>query len=144
MSSTSVTLDPAAAWLIDRLAATTSPWIVLDGGPAPAGSLHLTVTPAGPARDRPLVVRGDTTAGVPTLRVCAPDLVPAVAAVLLTIRDRTSTVPRLSCAWPERRRLNEVIALVDPGVFSIPRLRTLLRRAEPVVIRRPIVCASLA
>ncbi|WP_432842881.1 hypothetical protein [Dactylosporangium sp. CA-092794] len=204
-----VTLDPAAAWLLDGLAGTPTPWIVLGDGQLPDGALRLIVTPGGPsaacppvlhepAPGRPTVLRGEATArpmpahgeatarpmaargepaghppvllepargrpavvraaaagrvlfvrgeaawGAATLRVTAPDVVPAVAAVLLAARDRTGRVPRLSCTWPQRRRLGELAALIDPAVFSVPRLRALLRRAEPVAARRPLVSAGL-
>ncbi|HTJ37874.1 MAG TPA: hypothetical protein VL738_31965 [Dactylosporangium sp.] len=144
MSNPSVTLDPTAAWLIDRTAGGPSPSIVLGDGPVPPGGLRLHVTPGSLGAGRPLVVRGDTTGTAPALRVLAPDLVPAVAAVLLVIRDRTGRVPRLSCAWPSHRALSEVVSLIDPAVFSVPRLRSLLRRAEPSAARRPLVMADLA
>ncbi|MGI5239482.1 hypothetical protein [Dactylosporangium sp. CA-139066] len=143
MPTQTVTLDPAAAWLIDRTAGGPAPAVVLGAGTVPPGALRLLVTPGSLGAGRPLVVHGDTATGTPTLRVLAPDLVPAVAAVLLAVRDRTGRVPRLSCTWPARRALSEVVSLIDPAVFSVPRLRNLLRRAEPSPARRPLVCADL-
>jgi hypothetical protein len=139
-----VTLDPAAAWLLDGLADAPVPWIVLGDGKLPERALRLVITPGGPGAGRPLIVRGDAGRGAATLRVAAPDVVPAVAAVLLAVRDRIGRAPRLSCTWPSRRALTEILSLVDPAVFSVPRLRSLLRREEPVADRRPLVCAALS
>lgn len=81
----------------------------------------------------------DVAGNVATMTRAGPDVCIAVAGVLLAARDRTGVVPRLSCDWPVRHPFAELVGLADPARLSVPRLRALLRRAEPVSTHRPLV-----
>ncbi|WP_432971266.1 hypothetical protein [Dactylosporangium sp. CA-233914] len=100
--------------------------LIVESGPRSGGGL--------PGR-----VLGEVRDGRRILRTAGRDVPAAVAAVLFAARDHTGVVPRLSCAWPDRHPLAELVGLADPSVMSVPRLRALLHRAEPDPSRRPVV-----
>jgi hypothetical protein len=135
----------AAGLLLDEAADVRPLWIVLrderaarrGSHPVLGGALQLAVEP-GPVSG---VVDGEVRDGRRMLRVAGADVCVAVAGVLLAARDRTGVVPRLSCAWPVRHPFAELVRLADPARLSVPRLRAVLRRAEPVSACRPLVHA---
>lgn len=138
-----VELTLAARVLLDEAADAGPLWIVLQdvaaarSHPMLGGALRLVAEPGvggGP-------VHGEVRAGRRMLRVAGRDLPATVAAVLFAARDHTAVVPRLSCAWPARHPLAELVGLADPAAMSVHRLRALLRRAEPDPARRPVVHA---
>ncbi|WP_426512893.1 hypothetical protein ACPPVO_20970 [Dactylosporangium sp. McL0621] len=138
-------LSPAARLLLDEAADARPLWIVLQDGAATRShsaldhALRLVVDPGPPAGVVPGRVNGEIRDGRRVLRTADRDVPAAVVGVLLAARDHTGVVPRLSCPWPERHLVAELAGLANPAVLSVPRLRLMLRRAEPDAARRPVV-----
>ncbi|MEU7875941.1 hypothetical protein [Dactylosporangium sp. NPDC049140] len=138
-------LSLAARLLLDDAAEARPLWLVLQDGaaarshPVLGRALRLVVEREPRQGPPPGYVLGEVQNGWRLLRASGRDVPAAVAAVLFAARDHTGVVPRLSCAWPDRHPLAEFAGLADPSSMSVPRLRALLRRAEPDPARRPAV-----
>jgi hypothetical protein len=138
-------LSLAARLLLDEAADSRPLWLVLHDGaaarthPMLGHALRLVVEPQRHHGLLPGHVLGEVYDGRRILRAAGRDVPAAVAAVLFAARDHTGVVPRLSCAWPDHHPLAEFVGLADPSSMSVPRLRALLRRAEPDAALRPVV-----
>lgn len=87
-----------------------------------------------------LHVRGIQRHGNDILAVTAPSVPPAVAAVLLGIRDQFSDMPHVYFRWTEGDPVRNFWRFVFLGQGEIaPLTREVLREAEPDVTRRPWV-----
>ncbi|MEO3974620.1 amino acid transporter [Streptomyces sp. CAU 1734] len=87
-----------------------------------------------------LSVRGDEKYGVRRLRVEGATVPNAIAAVLLSIRDRTGRVPHAYFTWTEGAPFGHLLRfLVFGDGETAPVTREVLRRAEPDPARRPRV-----
>jgi amino acid permease len=109
--------------------------------PADEPFLILEVTIADPSDfASPLLVCGEELAGYRVLRLEAPTIANAIAAVLIHIRDSTGQVPHVYFNWTEG---NPVIYLLRYLLFGdgeiAPVTREVLRKAEPDRARRPMV-----
>lgn len=142
-----VGLDLAAEVLLGEAVDRGGPlWLVLGAGadrhhPVLDRALRLCVDTVGREPGvGPLLLRGEVLQGRRMLRVVVSDAAPAVVAVLLAVRAHTGMAPHLSCDWPQRHPLVQLIA-VAAGVpaGSVWRIRRLVHRAEPDPSRRPIV-----
>ena len=101
--------------------------------------LEVTVTDPSDF-ESPLRVYGEDRFGYRVLRVEAPSVANAIAAVLLDIRDHTGKLPHIYFSWTEG---NPVLYLLRYLVFGegeiAPLTREVLRQAEPDRDRRPRV-----
>jgi hypothetical protein len=87
-----------------------------------------------------ITVHGDEKHGVRRLRVAGPTVPNAIAAVLLSLRDRTGKVPHAYFTWTEGNPVSHLIRFLIFGDGEVaPVTREVLRRAEPDPERRPRV-----
>ncbi|WP_405946568.1 APC family permease [Streptomyces prunicolor] len=85
-------------------------------------------------------VHGDEKYGVRRLRIEGPTVPNAIAAVLLSLRDRTGKVPHAYFTWTEGNPVSHLIRFLVFGDGEVaPVTREVLRRAEPAPERRPRV-----
>ncbi|MDQ4114979.1 MAG: APC family permease [Actinomycetota bacterium] len=87
-----------------------------------------------------LKVRGEVTGRRRVLRLEAPAVPNALAAVLLHVRDITGVVPHIYFEWTEGNPAVNLLRFLFIGVGEVaPTTREILRRAEPDRSRRPHV-----
>jgi hypothetical protein len=87
-----------------------------------------------------LKVRGEVTGRRRVLRLEAPAVPNALAAVLLHVRDVTGVVPHIYFEWTEGNPAVNLLRFLFIGVGEVaPTTREILRRAEPDRSRRPHV-----
>jgi hypothetical protein len=87
-----------------------------------------------------VTVHGDEKHGVRRLRVSGPTVPNTIAAVLLSIRDRTGQVPHAYFSWTEGNPVSHLFQFLVFGHGEVaPVTREVLRRAEPDPERRPWV-----
>lgn len=87
-----------------------------------------------------LKVRGEVTGRRRVLRLEAPAVPNALAAVLLHVRDVTGVVPHIYFEWTEGNPVTNLMRFLFIGVGEVaPTTREILRRAEPDRSRRPHV-----
>lgn len=87
-----------------------------------------------------LKVRGEVTGRRRVLRLEAPSVPNALAAVLLHVRDVTGVVPHIYFEWTEGNPAVNLLRFLFIGVGEVaPTTREILRRAEPDRSRRPHV-----
>jgi len=87
-----------------------------------------------------LRVSGEERFGYRILRVEAPAIPNAIAALLLHIRDTTGTLPHVYFAWMEANPVTQMLGYLLTGEGDVPPLtREVLRQAEPDPTRRPVV-----
>ncbi len=87
-----------------------------------------------------ITVHGEEKHGVRRLRVAGPTVPNAIAAVLLSLRDRTGEVPHAYFTWTEGNPVSHLIRFLIFGDGEVaPVTREVLRRAEPDPERRPRV-----
>jgi hypothetical protein len=87
-----------------------------------------------------LRVHGEERFGYRILRVEAPAVPNAIAALLLHIRDTTGKMPHVYFAWMEGNPVVQLLGYVLTGEGDVPPLtREVLRQAEPDPHRRPLV-----
>jgi hypothetical protein len=90
-----------------------------------------------------ITVHGEEKYGVRRLRVTGPTVPNAIAAVLLSLRDRTGKVPHAYFTWTEGNPVSHLIRFLIFGDGEVaPVTREVLRRAEPDPERRPRVHAG--
>jgi hypothetical protein len=109
--------------------------------PNPDDIVFLEITITDPSDfETELHVAGTYCGGYRVLRVASPAVANAIAALLLRIRDSTRTPPHIYFDWSEG---NPVLNLLHYLIFGVgevaPVTREILRRAEPVAGRRPVV-----
>jgi hypothetical protein len=109
----------------------------------PAGDpvLFLEVTvPDSSEFEDVLRVVGEERFGYRILRVEAPAVPNAIAALLLHIRDVTGKLPHVYFAWMETNPIKQLLGYVLTGSGDVPPLtREVLRQAETEPSRRPMV-----
>ena len=85
-----------------------------------------------------LDVRGKQVGGFQVLTVVSPAIPNAIAAILLSLRDRTNMIPHAYFGWTEG---NPIVYLLKFLAFgegdTAPVTREVLRQAEPAPARRP-------
>lgn len=87
-----------------------------------------------------LKVRGEVIGHRRVLRLEAPSVPNALAAVLLHVRDVTGVVPHIYFEWTEGNPAVNLLRFLFIGVGEVaPTTREILRRAEPDRSRRPHV-----
>ena len=87
-----------------------------------------------------ITVHGEEKYGVRRLRVTGPTVPNAIAAVLLSLRDRTGKVPHAYFTWTEGNPVSHLIRFLIFGDGEVATVtREVLRRAEPDPERRPRV-----
>ena len=87
-----------------------------------------------------LKVRGEVSGRRRVLRLEAPAVPNALAAVLLHVRDVTGVVPHIYFEWTEGNPAVNLLRFLFIGVGEVaPTTREILRRAEPNRSRRPHV-----
>ncbi|MFD4328430.1 amino acid transporter [Nocardioides sp. NPDC058538] len=87
-----------------------------------------------------LKVRGEVTGRRRVLRLEAPAVPNALAAVLLHVRDVTGVVPHIYFEWTEGNPVTNLLRFLFIGIGEVaPTTREILRRAEPDRTRRPHV-----
>ncbi|MGY0389201.1 amino acid transporter [Nocardioides sp. WG-D5] len=87
-----------------------------------------------------LTVRGEVTGRRRVLRLEAPSVPNALAALLLHIRDVTGVVPHIYFEWTEGNPVVNLLRFLFIGGGEVaPTTREVLRRAEPDRSRRPHV-----
>ncbi|RMI40846.1 amino acid transporter [Actinomadura harenae] len=90
-----------------------------------------------------LDVRGEVLYGYRVLRVTGPVVPNTIAAVLLTLRERTGVPPNVYFDWTEGHPLGHLLRFLVFGDGEVPTVtREVLRRAEPDPSRRPRVHVS--
>jgi hypothetical protein len=109
--------------------------------PNPDDIVFLEITITDPSDfETELHVAGTYCGGYRVLRVASPAVANAIAALLLRIRDSTRIPPHIYFDWSEG---NPVLNLLHYLIFGVgevaPVTREILRRAEPVAGRRPVV-----
>jgi hypothetical protein len=105
----------------------------------PALFLEVTVPDSSEFEDV-LQVQGEERFGYRILRVQAPAVPNAIAAVLLHIRDTTGKLPHVYFAWMEANPIRQLATYILTGQGDVPPLtREILRQAEPEPTRRPLV-----
>jgi hypothetical protein len=93
-----------------------------------ATSVHVTAVDVGPHK---------------VLRATGPSVPNVLAAVLLTVRDRTPEPPHVYFEWSEKGPAQNALRFLFAGEGDVPPLtHEILRRAEPDPARRPIVHAG--
>jgi hypothetical protein len=109
--------------------------------PDPDRIVFLEVTITDPSEfETELHVAGAHPDGYRVLRVASPAVANAVAALLLSIRDSTGTAPHIYFDWTEGNPVLHLLSYLFFGVGEVaPVTREILRRAEPVPDRRPVV-----
>nr|WP_132122684.1 APC family permease [Actinocrispum wychmicini] len=109
----------------------------------PAGDavLFLEVTvPDSSEFEDVLRVSGEERFGYRILRVEAPAVPNAIAALLLHVRDVTGKLPHVYFAWMETNPIIQLLGYVLTGSGDVPPLtREVLRQAETDPARRPMV-----
>ncbi len=103
--------------------------------------LFLEVTITDPSDfESPLRVYGEDRGGYHVLRLEAPTIANAIAAVLLHIRDTTGRLPHIYFSWTEGNPVMYLLRYLLFGDGEIaPLTREVLRQAEPDRNRRPLV-----
>ena len=87
-----------------------------------------------------LEVSGYEENGYKVLRCSSPAVPNAIAAILLDIRDRTSTIPHVYFGWTEGHPIAYTIKYIFLGEGETATItREILRSAEPSEGRRPFV-----
>ncbi|MFD9739678.1 hypothetical protein [Umezawaea sp. NPDC059074] len=87
-----------------------------------------------------LRVSGEERFGYRVLRVEAPAIPNAIAALLLHIRDTTDRLPHVYFDWMEANPVTQMLGYLLTGEGDVPPLtRKVLRQAEPDPARRPVV-----
>jgi hypothetical protein len=87
-----------------------------------------------------LRVHGEERFGYRILRVEAPAVPNAIAALLLHIRDITGKLPHVYFSWMEANPIVQLLGYVLTGAGDVPPLtREVLRQAEPDAAARPMV-----
>jgi hypothetical protein len=87
-----------------------------------------------------LRVTGEERFGYRILRVEAPAVPNAIAALLLHIRDITGRLPHVYFAWMEANPVVQMLGYILTGEGDVPPLtREVLRQAETDSTRRPVV-----
>lgn len=90
-----------------------------------------------------LKITGCSIGGVPTLKVQAPAVPNAVAAIALAVRNRTGIVPDVYFEWAPGSLMKDLIRFLAIGRGQIATVtREILRRAEPDEERRPAIHVS--
>jgi hypothetical protein len=85
-------------------------------------------------------VTGEERFGYKVLRVESATVGNTIAAVLLHIRDRTSQLPHVYFGWTEGNPVLHLLRYLIFGDGDVPPItREVLRKAEPVRERRPLV-----
>lgn len=85
-----------------------------------------------------LHVRGHSVEGFAVLRCESPAIPNAIAAILLHLRNRTSTIPHAYFGWTEGHPLSYVVKYIFLGEGeTAPVTREILREVEPNPIQRP-------
>jgi hypothetical protein len=99
--------------------------------------LEVTVPDSSEFEDT-LRVIGEERFGYRILRVEAPAVPNAIAAVLLHIREITGKQPHIYFAWMEANPIRQLLGYLLTGQGDVPPLtREILRQAEPNPPRRP-------
>ena len=87
-----------------------------------------------------LRVTGEERFGRQILRVTAPAVPNAIAALLLHVRDTTGKLPHVYFSWMETNPIKQLLGYVLTGSGDVPPLtREVLRQAEHDPIARPVV-----
>jgi hypothetical protein len=87
-----------------------------------------------------LRVTGEERFGYRILRVEAPAIPNAIAALLLHVRDVTGKLPHVYFSWMETNPIVQLAGYVLTGSGDVPPLtREVLRQAEPEAANRPMV-----
>jgi hypothetical protein len=109
--------------------------------PDPDRIVFLEITITDPSDfETELYVAGAYCGGYRVLRVSSPAVANAIAALLLRIRDDTGTPPHIYFDWTEGNPVPNLLRyLIVGGGEVAPVTREILRRAEPVPERRPVV-----
>jgi hypothetical protein len=109
--------------------------------PDPDRIVFLEITVTDPSEfETELHVTGTWCGDYRVLRVASPAVANAIAALLLRIRDSTGTAPHIYFDWTEGNPVSNLLRYLIFGVGEVaPVTREILRRAEPVPDRRPIV-----
>jgi hypothetical protein len=109
--------------------------------PASDPVLFLEVTVVDPSEFASLLqVTGEERFGYKVLRVESATVGNTIAAVLLHIRDRTSQLPHVYFGWTEGNPVLHLLRYLIFGDGDVPPItREVLRKAEPVRERRPLV-----
>jgi hypothetical protein len=109
--------------------------------PDPDRIVFLEVTVTDPSEfEAELHVAGSHCESYRVLRVASPAVANAIAALLLRIRDSTGAAPHIYFDWTEGNPVLNLLRYLFFGVGEVaPVTREILRRAEPVPDRRPVV-----
>jgi hypothetical protein len=87
-----------------------------------------------------LRVAGEERFGRQILRVAAPAIPNAIAALLLHVRDTTGKLPHVYFSWMETNPIKQLLGYVLTGSGDVPPLtREVLRQAEHDPTIRPVV-----
>jgi hypothetical protein len=104
--------------------------------------LEVTVPDASEFEDA-LRVTGEERFGYRILRVEAPAVPNAIAAVLLHIREHTGKLPHIYFAWMEANPISQLLTYILTGTGDVPPLTCeILREAEHDPAVRPAVHVS--
>jgi hypothetical protein len=109
--------------------------------PDPDRIVFLEITVTDPSEfETELYVSGAYCGDYRILRVASPAVANAIAALLLRIRDSTGTPPHIYFDWTEGNPVLNLLHYLFFGVGEVaPVTREILRRAEPVRDRRPVI-----
>jgi len=109
--------------------------------PDPDRIVFLEITITDPSEfETDLYVSGAYCEDYRVLRVASPAVANAIAALLLRIRDSTGAPPHIYFDWTEGNPVVNLLRYLFSGVGEVaPVTREILRRAEPVRDRRPVV-----
>ena len=107
--------------------------------PGVADVLFLEVDVDDPSRFSDVLhVRGEAVDGYRILRVASPAVPNAIAAVLLALRDATGVRPHCYFEWSEGSPLFHLFRYLFLGQGDTPPVvREIIRKIEPVPLRRP-------
>jgi hypothetical protein len=109
--------------------------------PDPDRIVFLEITVTDPSEfETELYVSGAYCGDYRILRVASPAVANAIAALLLRIRDSTGTPPHIYFDWTEGNPVLNLLHYLFFGVGEVaPVTREILRRAEAVRDRRPVI-----